>query len=114
MAPPAARSRSRSSKNAGEPPCPSTSWAGHPAERRERIFGYLARDVGPSVAGWGIGLPSAQSIAKAHGGSVSVDCCDESGTTFTIEAPVDCRPFVRPAIASAFPPRRVDLALMRR
>lgn len=72
-----------------------------PADRRERIFGYLARDVGLGVAGWGIGLPSAQSVAEAHGGSVLVDSSDEAGTTFTIDAPIDCRPFVNGAIACA-------------
>lgn len=76
-----------------------------PAERREQIFGYLARDVGPDVAGWGIGLPSAQSIVEAHGGNILVDSSDDAGTTFTIDAPVDCRPFVKSPVALSPLPR---------
>lgn len=66
-----------------------------PAERRERIFGYLFRYGGPGTLGWGIGLPFVRDVAEAHGGSVSVDSSDDTGTTFTIDVPVDCRPFIR-------------------
>jgi signal transduction histidine kinase len=66
-----------------------------PEERRERIFGYLFRYGGPGTVGWGIGLPFVRDVAESHGGSVSVDSSDETGTTFTIDIPVDCRPFVK-------------------
>jgi signal transduction histidine kinase len=74
-----------------------------PAERRERIFGYLFRYGGPGTVGWGIGLPFVRDVAEAHGGSVSVDSAEETGTTFTIDIPVDCRPFVKRAVQCATP-----------
>jgi signal transduction histidine kinase len=69
-----------------------------PEERRERIFGYLFRYGGPGTVGWGIGLPFVRDVAESHGGSVSVDSSDENGTTFTIDIPVDCRPFMKRAV----------------
>jgi len=74
-----------------------------PEERRERIFGYLFRYGGPETAGWGIGLPFVRDVAESHGGSVSVDSSDENGTTFTIDIPVDCRPFVKRSAECASP-----------
>ena len=44
--------------------------------------------------GWGIGLPFVKAVGESHGGSVSVDSSPELGTTFLIDIPVDCRPFV--------------------
>jgi signal transduction histidine kinase len=74
-----------------------------PAERRERIFGYLFRYGGPGTVGWGIGLPFVRDVAEAHGGSVSVDSSEATGTTFTIDIPVDCRPFVRRTVTGDTP-----------
>ena len=66
-----------------------------PEEQRNRIFEYLRREGGaPDAAGWGIGLPFVKAIAESHGGSVTVDSSPETGTTFLIDVPVDCRPFV--------------------
>lgn len=65
-----------------------------PEDQRDRIFGYLHRQH-TGVLGWGIGLAFVRSVAEAHGGSAAVDSSPEAGTTFTIEVPVDCRPFVR-------------------
>lgn len=70
-----------------------------PAERQEQIFGYLYRYGGPGTVGWGIGLPFVRGVAEGHGGSVSVDSSVERGTTFTIDMPVDCRPFVAHAVS---------------
>lgn len=67
-------------------------------EQRGQIFQYLWRDVGSTEKkGWGIGLPFVQDVAESHGGSVAVDSAPETGTTFLIDIPVDCRPFVASA-----------------
>ena len=69
-----------------------------PEEQHDRIFEYLRREAGPlSASGWGIGLPFVKAVGESHGGSVSVDSSPELGTTFIIDIPVDCRPFVEEA-----------------
>jgi signal transduction histidine kinase len=74
-----------------------------PAEQHNRIFDYLRREAGPLAAtGWGIGLPFVKAVGESHGGSVVVDSSPELGTTFLIDVPVDCRPFVeQPGAQSA-------------
>ncbi|NGZ84908.1 sensor histidine kinase [Duganella aceris] len=64
-----------------------------PMEHRGRIFEYLRREGG-NQDGWGIGLPFVQSVAESHGGSIALDSSPATGTTFLIDVPVDCRPFV--------------------
>ncbi|QJE03678.1 HAMP domain-containing histidine kinase (plasmid) [Massilia forsythiae] len=72
-----------------------------PKERQSAIFDYLAREpANPSVIGWGLGLPFVKRVAESHGGSVAVDSSPETGTTFLIDIPVDCRPYVE---SSGFP-----------
>lgn len=67
-------------------------------EQRERIFHYLRREgASGMVDGWGIGLPFVRSAAESHGGSVVVDSSAETGTTFIIDIPIDCRPYVKQA-----------------
>jgi signal transduction histidine kinase len=34
-----------------------------------------------------------RSVAESHGGSIDVDSSPERGTTFTINMPLDARPF---------------------
>ncbi|MDQ1829234.1 sensor histidine kinase [Massilia scottii] len=64
-------------------------------EQRGRIFDYLRRERQVQAqAGWGIGLPFVQRAAESHGGSVAVDSSAQTGTTFLIDVPVDCRPYV--------------------
>lgn len=66
-----------------------------PEEQHDRIFEYLRREAGPlSATGWGIGLPFVKAVGESHGGSVTVDSSPELGTTFIVDIPVDCRPFV--------------------
>jgi len=66
-----------------------------PEDRHNRIFDYLSREGGAnSRPGWGIGLQFVKTVAESHGGSVAVDSSPEMGTTFLIDVPVDCRPFV--------------------
>lgn len=43
--------------------------------------------------GWGIGLPYVRSVAESHGGSIGVDSGEDRGTTFTIDIPIDSRPY---------------------
>lgn len=66
-----------------------------PEDRHNRIFDYLRRESqDTSAEGWGVGLPFVKAVAEAHGGSVTVDSSDRTGTTFLIDIPVDSRPFV--------------------
>ncbi|TWI65391.1 signal transduction histidine kinase [Pseudoduganella lurida] len=66
-----------------------------PPDQHDRIFEYLRREGGsPAAAGWGIGLPFVKMVAQSHGGTVAVDSSGATGTTFLIDIPVDCRPFV--------------------
>lgn len=43
--------------------------------------------------GWGLGLTLVQGCAAAHGGHVVVESNEKDGTTFTLELPLDARPF---------------------
>lgn len=65
-----------------------------PKERHREIFDYLTRGDTESTVGWGVGLPFVKRVAESHGGSVAVDSSVETGTTFLIDIPVDCRPYV--------------------
>ncbi|QJE01382.1 HAMP domain-containing histidine kinase [Massilia forsythiae] len=66
-----------------------------PKERYGPIFDYLTRDGAAAAAeGWGVGLPFVKRVAESHGGSIAVDSAPETGTTFLIDIPVDCTPFV--------------------
>lgn len=64
-------------------------------DRHADIFEQAAREGGShATGGWGIGLPFVKLVAESHGGSVAVDSSPETGTTFLIDVPIDCRPFV--------------------
>lgn len=66
-----------------------------PQERHDRIFEYLNREGQPaSRLARGIGLQFVKTVAESHGGSVCVDSSSATGTTFVIDVPVDCRPYV--------------------
>jgi signal transduction histidine kinase len=54
--------------------------------------------------GWGIGLPYVRTVAESHGGSIDVDSAAERGTTFTIDIPVDARPFQDAPVLEPNPP----------
>lgn len=64
---------------------------GIPAQDMERIFernfrSENARDLHND--GSGLGLPLAKSILKAHGGNISVDSSENTGSRFTIQLPL--------------------------
>ena len=46
-----------------------------------------------SARGWGLGLTLVHGCAEAHGGRVRVDSDAATGTTFTLELPLDARPY---------------------
>lgn len=67
-----------------------------PPEEQVGIFQMYVRaesakeNAGP---GWGIGLPYVRAVAESHGGSIVLDSVAEGGTTFTMDLPIDCRPY---------------------
>lgn len=68
-----------------------------PLEEQEAIFRMYRRAHSANAAqdqGWGIGLPYVRAVAESHGGSIGLDSTAERGTTFMVDVPVDCRPFV--------------------
>jgi signal transduction histidine kinase len=68
-----------------------------PPEEHDAIFRMYRRaecTQSSPQQGWGIGLPYVRAVAESHGGSIVLDSAPERGTTFTIDIPIDCRPFV--------------------
>ena len=65
-------------------------------EDRANLFEPFARtrsaETG-SARGWGLGLTLVHGCAEAHGGRVRVDSDAATGTTFTLELPLDARPY---------------------
>jgi signal transduction histidine kinase len=67
-----------------------------PPEQAEFVFQVFRRAASAMEGekqGWGLGLPFVRAVAESHGGSVGLDSAAERGTTFTIDIPVDARPF---------------------
>jgi signal transduction histidine kinase len=60
---------------------------GIPADEVERIFERFYRGAGASQAGRGIGLTIARSLARAHGGDVTVEAA-APGATFRVSIPI--------------------------
>jgi signal transduction histidine kinase len=58
--------------------------AGIPRDYLPRIFDRFVQVPGATRGGAGLGLSIAQSIVKAHGGSISVDSTLGKGSTFTV------------------------------
>lgn len=56
-------------------------------------------------AGWGLGLTLVRGCANAHGGEVSVVSTPAEGTMFTLDLPLDARPYQSTAVAPLEPLR---------
>jgi len=70
---------------------------GNPIAKSElgNLFDFGAKEgASHATGGWGIGLAFVKRVAQSHGGSISIDSSPEAGTTFLIDIPVDCRPYV--------------------
>jgi PAS domain S-box-containing protein len=67
-----------------------------PPESVDRLFVPFARSSAAVTTkrGWGLGLTLVRGCAEAHGGRVTVHSSAVEGTTFTLELPLDARPFV--------------------
>ncbi len=68
-----------------------------PAEEQEVLFQAFRRSQAAKASGkkgWGIGLALVRGVAEGHGGSIAVDSLRGRGTTFSIDIPVDARPFL--------------------
>ncbi|WP_156116909.1 sensor histidine kinase KdpD [Massilia sp. 9096] len=66
-----------------------------PKEKQNEIFEYGSRGASPAASGWGLGLAFVKRATESHGGSIAVDSSEQTGTTFLIDIPIDCRPFVK-------------------
>jgi signal transduction histidine kinase len=67
-----------------------------PAEQQEtlfRAFQRLSDAAASGQRGWGLGLAQVRAVAEAHGGSIGLDSLPEQGTTFTVDIPLDARPY---------------------
>jgi len=65
-----------------------------PPGEQQHIFGAYSRAPSADASGrigWGLGLTLVHGAVEAHGGHVSLESNAESGTTFTVELPVDAR-----------------------
>jgi signal transduction histidine kinase len=68
-----------------------------PAEDQEAIFQVFLRAQAARTGkkkGWGLGLALVRAVAESHGGSIVVDSEISRGTTFVLDLPQDCRPYV--------------------
>ena len=67
-----------------------------PPEKRENLFRAFHRAAEAEAGGnrgWGLGLTQARAVAESHGGSIGVDSLPGAGTAFTIDIPIDARPY---------------------
>jgi len=65
-------------------------------EDQARLFEPFARTRSAQAGGlrgWGLGLTLVHGCAEAHGGRVKVNSDAATGTTFTLELPLDARPY---------------------
>jgi signal transduction histidine kinase len=75
-----------------------------PAERQETLFRAFQRSSAAEASGkvgWGLGLAQVRAVAEAHGGSIGVDSLPGCGATFTIDIPLDARPYQQRPVTPA-------------
>jgi signal transduction histidine kinase len=65
-----------------------------PPEEREALFQPFQRSERATRSGergWGLGLTVVRGVAESHKGSINLDSLPETGTTFTLDIPIDPR-----------------------
>ena len=65
-----------------------------PLTEQGRLFAPFSQTeaaLKSGARGWGLGLTLVRGCAEAHGGTVHLRSDADSGTTFTIELPLDAR-----------------------
>lgn len=67
-----------------------------PENDRHLLFSTFHRFEDIKIKGWGLGLPFVRLVTESHHGSISVESEKNSGTTFKITLPVDCRAYGEP------------------
>jgi len=69
-------------------------------EEQSQLFHAFRRARSAQTSGkegWGLGLSLVQGVVEAHGGKVQVKSTPKTGTTFTLEFPLDSRSFMDPS-----------------
>jgi signal transduction histidine kinase len=56
-------------------------------------FGRTPQAQRSDQTGWGLGLTLVRGCAEAHGGTVTIESQADLGTTFTLQLPLDSRPY---------------------
>jgi two-component system, OmpR family, sensor kinase len=84
------------------------SGSGIPEDARARVFDRFfraerARGAGEPLSGAGLGLAIARSIAQAHGGRLTLERSDSSGTLFRFTVPAPAVGATTPAIVDVQP-----------
>lgn len=64
-----------------------------PEHERHLLFSTFHRFEDINIKGWGLGLPFVRLVTESHGGAITVDSTESSGTTFKIRLPIDCRSY---------------------
>ena len=67
-----------------------------PINEQEAIFQVFLRAQSAKTGkkkGWGLGLALVRGVSESHGGSIILDSEYSRGTTFTIDLPLDSRPY---------------------
>jgi signal transduction histidine kinase len=71
----------------------SDQGVGIPAADLPHVFGWFRRagNVTGKIAGTGIGLATARQVVEQHGGAITAESAEGTGSTFTVRLPLDER-----------------------